>query len=148
MRRSINERIVASTRRVTAKALTSAAPTILGVSTGCLSRPSKNLQIYCVPSSRSTAPSRPPFPRTPLDEMPSCIHQHCCTERESVFYRQFRTPRSLIAQSDSKIACRYYFQVDYELCARDIPGTVFFENQRVSSPLFIVYNFHHVHTTG
>ena len=67
----------ASTRRITAKTLTSAAlPIVLGVSTGCLSRPSKNVQIYCVPSSRSTAPSRSPFPRTPLDEMTNCIHQY------------------------------------------------------------------------
>ena len=98
IRRSINDRSRRLDRRVTAKTLTSAAlPIVLGVSTGCLSRPSKNLQIYCVPSSRSTSPSRPPFPRTPLDEMPSCIHQHCCTEKEREFYRQFRTPRSLPA---------------------------------------------------
>ena len=69
--------VAASTRRITAKTLTGAAlPIVLGVSTGCLSRPSKNLQIYRVPSSRSTAPSRSPFPRTPLDEMTSCIHQY------------------------------------------------------------------------
>ena len=69
--------VAVSTRRITAKTLTSAAlPIVLGISTGCLSRPSKNLQIYCVPSSRSTAPSRSPFPRTPLDEMTSCIHQY------------------------------------------------------------------------
>ena len=37
-----------------------------------------------------------------------------------MFYRQFRTLRSPIAQSDSKIPCRYYFQVDYELCACDV----------------------------
>ena len=47
------------------------------------------------------------------------------------------SPLTHIAQSDSKIACRYHFQVDYELCACDIPGTVFFENQRVLI-LFIV----------
>ena len=77
--------VVASTGRSTAKTSTSAAPTVIGVSTGCLSRPSKNLQICCVPSSRPTAPSRPPFPRTLLDEMMmSCIHQQCCTERECV----------------------------------------------------------------
>ena len=35
--------VVASTRRITAKTSTSAAPTVLGVSTGCLSRPSKKL---------------------------------------------------------------------------------------------------------
>ena len=69
--------VAASTRKITAKTLTSAAvPIVLGVSTGCLSRPSKNLQIHCVPSSRSTAPSRSPFPRTPLYEMRSCIHQY------------------------------------------------------------------------
>ena len=50
----------------------------------------------------------------------TCIHQQCCTKRESVFYRQFRTPRSPIAQSGSKIAYLYHFQVDYELCACDI----------------------------
>ena len=51
----------------------------------------------------------------------SCIHQQCCTERERVFYRQFRTLRSPIAQSDSKIPFRYHFQqVDYELCACDV----------------------------
>ena len=32
----------------------------------------------------SPASTRPPFPRTLLDEMMSCIHQQCCTERESV----------------------------------------------------------------
>ena len=40
-----------------------------------------------------------------------------------MFYRNrhFRTPRSRIAQSDSKIACRYsHFQVDYEFCAYNI----------------------------
>ena len=36
-----------------------------------------------------------------------------------MFYRQFSTPRSLIAQSDSKIACQYHFRVDYD-CAGDI----------------------------
>ena len=36
-------RVVASTGRITVKTSTSAAPTVLGVSTGCLSRPSKNL---------------------------------------------------------------------------------------------------------
>ena len=40
----------------------------------------KNLQIYCV----SIASTRPPFPRTLLDERMSCIHQQCCTERECV----------------------------------------------------------------
>ena len=34
-----------------------AAPTVLGVSTGCLSRPSKNLLIYCVSSLYATAVS-------------------------------------------------------------------------------------------
>ena len=45
IRRSINDktRVVASTGRITVKTSTSAAPTVLGVSTGCLSRPSKNL---------------------------------------------------------------------------------------------------------
>ena len=37
-----------------------------------------------------------------------------------MLYRQFRTLRSPIAQSDSKIPCRYHFQVDYELCACDV----------------------------
>ena len=32
----------------------------------------------------SPASTRPPFPRTLLYEMMSCIHQQCCTERESV----------------------------------------------------------------
>ena len=55
----------------------------------------------------SLASTRPPFPRTLLDEMmSSCIIQQCCTE--SVFYRQFRTLRLPIAQSDSKIPCRYH----------------------------------------
>ena len=30
----------------------------------------------------SPASTRPPFPRTLLDEMMSCIHQQCCTEGE------------------------------------------------------------------
>ena len=37
-----------------------------------------------------------------------------------MLYRQFRTLRSPIAQSDSKIPCRYRFQVHYELCACDV----------------------------
>ena len=49
--------VVASTGRITAKTSTSAAPTVLGVSTGCLSRPSKNLQIYCVSSLYAIAVS-------------------------------------------------------------------------------------------
>ena len=54
-----------------------------------------------------------------------------------MFYQQmFRTLRSPIAQSDSKIACRYYFQVDYELCACDIPGT-FKKKNREECPPFI-----------
>ena len=32
----------------------------------------------------SPASTRPPFLRTLLDEMMSCIHQQCCTERECV----------------------------------------------------------------
>ena len=32
----------------------------------------------------SPASTRPPFPRTLLDEMMSCIHQQCCAEIESV----------------------------------------------------------------
>ena len=32
----------------------------------------------------SPASTRPPFPRTLLDERMSCIHQQCCTERECV----------------------------------------------------------------
>ena len=44
IKRSINERgVVALTGRITAKTSTSATPTVLGVSTGCLSRPSKTL---------------------------------------------------------------------------------------------------------
>ena len=59
-------------------------------------------------------------------------------ERERVFYQQmFRTLRSPIAQSDSKIACRYYFQVDYELCACDIPGTFLKKPERSVLLLFI-----------
>ena len=37
-----------------------------------------------------------------------------------MFYRQFRTLHSPIAQSDSKIPCRYHFQVTYELYACDV----------------------------
>ena len=65
----------------------------------------------------SPASTRPPFPRTLLDEMINCIHQQ---QREREFYRQFRTPRSRIAQPDSKIPCRYHFQEDYEMCACDV----------------------------
>ena len=57
IRRSINERNRRLDWEGTAKTSTSAAPTVLGVSTGCLSRPSKNLQIYRVSSLYATAVS-------------------------------------------------------------------------------------------
>ena len=120
IRRSINERSRRFDWGITAKTSTSAAPTVFGLSTGCVRRPLKNLQIYGVPSLTPTAPSRPPFPCTPLDEMISCIHhQQCCIEREFVL-PTISHSRSPIAQSGSKIACRYHFQVDYELYACDI----------------------------
>ena len=108
IRRSVHERrVVASTGRITAKTSTSAAPTVLGVSTGCLNRPSKKLADTASPAS-----TRPSFSRTLLDVMMSCIHQQYCAERkrEREFYRQFCTPRSPIAHSDSKKLCRYHFQ--------------------------------------
>ena len=41
----------------------------------------------------SPASTRPPFPRTFLDEMMmSCIHQQCCTKRESVLPTISRSP--------------------------------------------------------
>ena len=87
----------------------------------------------------SPASTRPPFPRTLLDERMSCIHQQCCTERESV-YRQFRTLRSPIAQSDSKIPCRYHFQVDHELCACDVLLSSF-KTEIVSTSIYsIIFN--------
>ena len=43
IRRSINDKSRRLDRRITVKISTSAAPTVLGVSTGCLCRPSKNL---------------------------------------------------------------------------------------------------------
>ena len=49
----------------------------------------------------SPASTRPPFPRTLLDEKMSCIYR--AVQREREFYRQFRTLRSPIAQSDKKI---------------------------------------------
>ena len=97
IRRGINERSRRLDWEDHCEDLDERGPDCFGVCTGCLSRPSKNLQTYCVPSSRSTAPSQPPFHRTPLDEMLSCTHEQCCTERESVSYRQLRTPRSPIA---------------------------------------------------
>ena len=88
----------------------------------------------------SPASTRPPFLRTLLDEMMSCIHQRGCTERESVFYRQFRTPRSPIAQPDSKIPCRYHFQVDYELYSCDVLFSSF-KMREVSSFFYsIIFN--------
>ena len=59
-------------------------------------------------------------PRTLLDEMTGCIHRQCCTERESVFYRQFRTPRSPIAQSDIVINSMSVSLKDYEFCVCEI----------------------------
>ena len=58
-------------------------------------------------------------------------------QREREFYRQFRTLRSLIAQSDSKILCRYHFQVDYELCACDVLLSSF-ETEIVSSFIYSI----------
>ena len=58
-------------------------------------------------------------------------------QRESVFYRQFRTLRSPIAQSDSKIPCRYHFQVDYELCNCDVLLS-YFKTEMVSSFIYSI----------
>ena len=56
-----------------------------------------------------------------------------------MFYRQFHTLRSPIAQSDSKIPCRYHFQVDYELCACDV--LLSFKTEIVSSFIYsIIFN--------
>ena len=40
----------------------------------------------------SPASTRPPFPRTLLDEMMSCIQQQCCTERECVLPTILHSP--------------------------------------------------------
>ena len=57
-----------------------------------------------------------------------------------MFYRQFRTLRSPIAQSDSKIPCRYHFQVDYELCACDVLLSSF-KTEIVSTSIYsIIFN--------
>ena len=40
----------------------------------------------------SPASTPPPFPRTLLDERMSCIHQQCCTERESVLPKILHSP--------------------------------------------------------
>ena len=56
-----------------------------------------------------------------------------------MFYRQFRTLRSPIAQSDSKIPCRYHFQVDYELCACDELLSSF-KTEIVSNIYSIIFN--------
>ena len=62
-------------------------------------------------------------------------------QSESVFYRQFRTLRSPIAQSDSKIPCRYHFQVDYELCACDVILLSSFKTEIVSTSIYsIIFN--------
>ena len=81
--------------------------------------PQQTLEKLADRYTASPGSTRPPLSRMLL-EMMSCIHQQCYTESERVFYPQFRTPRSSIAQSDSKIPCRYHFHVDYELCACDI----------------------------
>ena len=58
-----------------------------------------------------------------------------------MFYRQFRTLCSPIAQSDSKIPCRYHFQVDYELCACDVLISSFKTEIVVSSFIYsIIFN--------
>ena len=70
----------------------------------------------------------------------SCIHTSAVLYREKVFYIQIRTLRSPIAQSDSKIPCRYHFQVDYELCACDVLLSSF-ETEIVSSFIYsIIFN--------
>ena len=111
IRRSINER----SRRLDwddhCEDLDESGPDCLGFSTGCLSRPSKKLADIL-----HLQPLRDRRFLALLDVMMGCIHQQCCTERERVFYRKFRTPRSPIALSDSKIPCRHHVQVDYELC--------------------------------
>ena len=57
-----------------------------------------------------------------------------------MFYRQFCTLRSPIAQSDSKIPCRYHFQVDYELCACDVLLSSF-KTEIVSTSVYsIIFN--------
>ena len=45
----------------------------------------------------SPASTRPPFPRTLLDEMMSCMYQQCCTERESVLPTFSHSPLTLSA---------------------------------------------------
>ena len=57
-----------------------------------------------------------------------------------MFYRQLRTLRSPIAQSDSKIPCRYHFQVDCELCACGVLLSSF-KTEIVSSFIYsIIFN--------
>ena len=46
--------------------------------------PQQTFEKTCKYTASSPASTRPPFPRTLLDERMSCIHQQCCTERESV----------------------------------------------------------------
>ena len=51
-----------------------------------------------------------------------------------MFYRQFRTLRSPIAQSDS------HFQIDYDLCACDVPLSSF-KTEIVTSFIYsIIFN--------
>ena len=58
-----------------------------------------------------------------------------------MFYRQFRTLRSPIAQSDSKIPCRYHFQVDYdELRACDVLLSSFKTEIVSTSNYSIIFN--------
>ena len=93
-----------------------AAPTVLGVSTGCLSRPSKKLADIL----RLQQPLRDRRFLARYLTGGCAAYISSAVQRESVFYRQFRTLRSPIAQSDSKIPCRYHFQIHYELCACDV----------------------------
>ena len=75
-----------------------AAPTVLGVSTGCLSRPSKKLaDIMHLQPLRD----RRFLARYLTGGLAAYISS--AVQRERVLYRQFRTLLSPIAQSDSKI---------------------------------------------
>ena len=70
----------------------------------------------------------------------SCIHQQCCTEREGVLPIISHSPLTIIAQSDSKISCRYHYQVDYELCAYDVLLSSF-KTEIVSTSIYsIIFN--------
>ena len=108
--------------------------TVLGVSTGCLSRPSKKLaDILRLQPLRDRRFLALYLTRGWAAYISSAV------QRESVFYRQFRTLRSPIAQSDSKIPCRYHFQVDYELCECDV--LLSFKTEIVSTSFYsIIFN--------